>query len=113
MPPHYTNLAWCQLAARDFAGALDSADAALKLKPAYWGALANRAHALLLLGRTEEARQIYKKYVGESVSDSGQLWEDAIPADLDAMEANGLHDPALRLIRDFLKQEAAAKKKTP
>ena len=114
LPPHYVDLAWSQLRAKDFVGALDSAETALKLKPSSLPAAADRAHALLLLGRTDEAREAYKKHIGESVNETtGETWEQAIPQDFDKLEADGLHDPGFQLIRDFFKEETSQKKKEP
>ena len=114
LPPHYAERAWTQLKARDFAGALDSAETALKLKPTSLQADEDRAHALLLLGRTEEAREIYKKHIGEIFNEtSGEIWEQAITEDLTKLEAGGLHDPGFDLIRDLFKEEASKKKKAP
>ena len=114
LPPHYVDLAWTQLRTKDFAGVLASAETALKLKPTSLPADADRAHALLLLGRTEEAREVYKKHIGESVNDTtGETWEQAIPEDFDKLEADGLHDPGFRLMRDFFKEETSKKKKEP
>lgn len=114
LPPHYVDMAWTQLRAKDFAGALESAETALKLKPASLPAAADRAHALLLLGRTDEAKEAYKKHMGESVNETtGETWEQAIPEDFDKLEADGLHDPGFGLIRDFFKEETSKKKKEP
>lgn len=44
----------------DWAGALDCYEQAVKLKPEFHGAKTNKAHALLALGRLDEAWQIYR-----------------------------------------------------
>ena len=99
----YLELSWCQLQLRDFAGALSSADTGLKIDPGQLPLETNRAHALLFLGRTDEAEEIYRKYIGRKVEESGRNWEDEILNDLDELEKNGLTHPEFDHIRKILK----------
>ena len=56
-----------------------------------WAIDSNRAHALLLLGRTEEAGKLYLAHRGKRISTaSDETWEDAITADFDALRAAGV-----------------------
>ena len=47
---------------RDFAKALEAADEAIALAPEKIWIYTNRAHALMFLGRVEEARALYLQY---------------------------------------------------
>ena len=85
------SLSWYALFARTPVEALDASQRALKLTPALWAIDSNRAHALLLLGRTEEARKLYLAHRGKRISTaSDETWEDAITADFDALRAAGV-----------------------
>src|SRR5262245_60877997 len=85
------SLSWYALFARSPVEALDASQRAVKLSPALWAIDSNRAHALLLLGHTEEARKIYLAYRGKRISaTSDETWEDAIATDFDALRAAGI-----------------------
>lgn len=100
-------LAFYQLFARDFAGALAASDEALRLDPKSLIAQTNRAHALLFLGRTKEAEAIYLGHRGETVfTNSDEKWEPAILGDFDDLEKAGLTNPEIERIRALLKPPA-------
>jgi len=102
-----TSLSWCQLLTKNFAGALstcvrppieDAGDLHLQT---------HHAHALLFLGRTEEARQIYAKYNGQKIAELDKSWEQTIVEDFDELEKNGLKSPEFAKIRELLKSKKA------
>jgi hypothetical protein len=48
--------------ARQFASALESAEQTISLAPGMIWLYSNRAHALMFLGRSDEARALYLQY---------------------------------------------------
>lgn len=100
---------WHQLLAKDNAGALASTEAGRKVDPENLFVETNRAHALLFLGRTKEAEEIYRKYIGQKIrANSTKTWEETIREDFDAMEKNGLRHPDFESLRKLL--ESASNK---
>jgi hypothetical protein len=73
-----SRVAWQGLFAREFPRALEASERSIKLSPGYPEREINRAHALLFLGRTAEARTIYLSHKGEDVHGSnwGQMISD-------------------------------------
>ena len=55
---------------------------------------ANRAHALIFLGRVDEARAIYIQYRGEKMPD-GKLWESSVLEDFAELRNAGLTHPLM------------------
>ena len=80
--------------ARDFAQALDVADQAIALAPDQIWLHSNRAHALLFLGRPDEARSLYLRYRGKDVR-SGTLWEALIAEDFAELRKRGFTNPLM------------------
>ncbi|MEY2562404.1 MAG: hypothetical protein QOH88_597 [Verrucomicrobiota bacterium] len=111
LPGPYVSLAWYQLHTKDFAGALASSEAGLKLKPGYLPLETNRAHALLFLGKTDEAEKIYRKYMGREIgleaegqkNDPLNTWDKTILDDFDTLEKDGVSHPEFNRIREILK----------
>ena len=99
----YVSLSWHQIFARDFAGALASTDAAMKIDPSDLYVATNRAHALLLLGRTQEADAIYLGNRGKKMeTDSDTTWDQTILKDFDDLEAAGITNPEIPRLRKLL-----------
>jgi hypothetical protein len=88
-------MAYHFVAARDFARALDAADQAISLAPAKTWLHSNRAHALMFLGRVEEARVLYLNYRGEKDVVDGKSWETAILEDFAEWRKIGLTSPLM------------------
>jgi lipoprotein NlpI len=96
-------LSWYQLYVRDFAGALASTDAGKKLDDSNLYLDTNRSHALLFLGRTQEAQAIYLGNRGKKLDPKQeQTWDMAILKDFDELEEAGLTNPELSQIRRLL-----------
>jgi tetratricopeptide (TPR) repeat protein len=100
LPDDFLVLAWYQLHAKDFSGALASTEEGLKLEPAKIVLDTNRAHALLFLGRTQEAEDVYRKHLGEKTSQGP--WEKVILNDLKVLEQDGLSHPGFARIREMM-----------
>ena len=81
---------------REFTKALAVADRAHALLPDELGIESNRAHALMFLGRGEEAKALYLIYKGKPIPDQkGKLWERAIAEDFAEFRKAGLTHPMM------------------
>jgi hypothetical protein len=96
----YTSLSWYQLFVHDFAGALSSSEAGVKLLPTDLALQVNRAHALLFTGQTREAEASYRKFLGQT--SATQKWEQIVLDDLRALEEGGLSHPDFANIRNMM-----------
>jgi hypothetical protein len=96
------NLSWYRLFARDFEGALDAANRAVAIEPDNLMGYTNKAHALMFLGRADEARALYEKYRGRPLPKTEVIWEQGIIIHFAAMEKRGLTCPQMRPIKDML-----------
>jgi tetratricopeptide (TPR) repeat protein len=81
--------------ARNFAEALEAADQAIALAPDKIRFNTNRAHALMFLDRTDEARALYLKYRGRQKVWGDQSWEAAILEDFAEFQKAGLTHPLM------------------
>jgi eukaryotic-like serine/threonine-protein kinase len=88
-------LAYTCLLQRDFAIALDAADQAISLAPDAIWLYTNRAHALMFLGRTGDARALYLKYRGRKDVQKGKSWEAVILEDFADLRKTGLINPLM------------------
>lgn len=98
------DLSWHALLARKFGEALAAAERGLSLAPQEAWIETNRAHALLLLGRVDEARALYLARKGKRLS-GGRLWEVVIREDFDALRKASIEHPA------FIEIEASMAKR--
>ena len=87
--------AWSAVLARDFDVAMDAADQAIALAPQAKWLYASRAHALMFLGRVDEARALYLKYRGEKNVMAGKSWEAIIVEGFAALRKQGLTAPLM------------------
>ncbi len=89
-------VAWQALFAREFGPALTAAERAHALLPAYLLIETNRAHALMFIGRGEEAQSLYLAYKGKRISAEDQRpWERAIADDFAEFLKAGLRHPMI------------------
>jgi tetratricopeptide (TPR) repeat protein len=89
-----TGVAWDALLARDYEKAVAVAERAHALFPDDLGIETNRAHALMFLGRQEEAKALYVAYKGKLLSD-GASWDSTIADDFAAFRKAGLTHPMM------------------
>ena len=75
-------LAFNFVLAHNFAKALEAADEAISLASDKIWFYGNRAHALMFLGRLDEARALYLQYRGTKNVYDEKSWEDTIPRGL-------------------------------
>jgi tetratricopeptide (TPR) repeat protein len=88
------SLAYDFVLAYDFAAALETADKAITLQPDLIFVYGNRAHALMFLDRVDEARTLYLRYRGKSVTDD-QSWEISVLRDFAELREAGLSRPLM------------------
>jgi TPR repeat protein len=87
-------VAWYALFAREYGKAFTAADRAHALLPDDLAIETNRAHALMFLGRQEEAKALYIAYKGKLVGD-GASWERVIADDFAEFRKAGLTPPMM------------------
>jgi CHAT domain-containing protein/tetratricopeptide (TPR) repeat protein len=96
-------VAWYALLTHDFEQALAASDRAHALAPNNLYVETNRAHALLLTGRVDQARALYLAHKSQPLSlTSNQIWEDLIADDIESLRKSGLHQPALQAVNTML-----------
>jgi tetratricopeptide (TPR) repeat protein len=84
--------------ARNFVRALEAADLVISLAPDQIWLYTNRAHALMFLGRIDEARALYLKYRGQQNVDGEKSWEARILEDFAEFQKVGLAHPLMQEI---------------
>jgi hypothetical protein len=89
-------LAYKLVLERDFSTSLAASDQAISVAPDLIWLYTNRAHALMFLGRTDEARALYMKYRGQKDSDGP--WEAAVLGDFAELRKAGLTNPLMDAI---------------
>jgi tetratricopeptide (TPR) repeat protein len=81
--------------AREFVIALEAADQAISLAPDEIWLYTTRAHALMFLGRHDDARALYLKYRAEKNVQGDKSWETIILEDFDDLRKNGFQNPPM------------------
>ena len=102
-------VSWHRLFTREYGAALAAAERALKLAPDKLWIATNRAHALMFLGRAEEARAAYLEHKGQTIEGQG-LWDEVIAKDFAEFEKRGLTHPQMAEIRRLLAPAAPPQK---
>ncbi len=100
------NVSFAALFARDYKAALAAADRAISLEPGDLNPHTNRAHALMFLGRTAEAKTVYLAHRGEKMN--GHDWNYFIADDFKQLRAAGISHPFMAEIERELGLQAAA-----
>jgi hypothetical protein len=91
-----SDVAWYAVLARDFTKALTVAEHARGLSPDNLDIEADRAYALMFLGRGDESEAIYLAHKGQSMSDQNRkLWERVIAKDFAELRKAGLARPMM------------------
>ena len=91
------SLAYHLVLAREFTQALEAADQAISLAPEEVWIYTNRAHALMFLGRVEEARGLYERYRGQNARPETP-WTAVILKDFAELRQIGLSHPLMEEI---------------
>ena len=92
-----------RLFARDFKGALAASERGLSIQPGRLQLILAKGHALMFLGRAEEARTLYRQYVGQPIWEGGMPWEEIVPTDFEAFEKYGITHPQMAEIKTLLR----------
>lgn len=79
----------------DFEDALLAVDQAISLAPDKIWLCTNRAHALMFLTRTDEARALYLKYRGQKNVSENKSWDLVILDDFAQLRTAGLANPLM------------------
>jgi tetratricopeptide (TPR) repeat protein len=87
-------LAYRFVLAGDFTSALDAADQVVSLAPDELWLVTNQAHALMFLGRVEEARALYLKHRGAKAQGE-KSWEAVVLADFAELRVAKLTHPLM------------------
>jgi tetratricopeptide (TPR) repeat protein len=96
-------LAWYELFARQFEAALAASERALSLAPDKVWLATNRAHALMFLGRANEAQTAYLQHRGKRLPENNnKTWEEVVLDDFPQLEKHGLSHPQMAEIRSLL-----------
>jgi predicted Zn-dependent protease len=85
---------WYALFAGEYEIAFTAAERAHRLLPDNLLIETNRAHALMFLGRQEEAEALYLAYKGKPVAD-GVSWESSVADDFTKFRKAGLTHPMM------------------
>ena len=88
-------LAYRFVLAHDFAKALEVAYQAIALAPDQIWLYTNKAHALMFLGRADEARTVYLQYRGTKNVQGEKSWETVILDDFADLRKAGLSNPLM------------------
>jgi CHAT domain-containing protein/tetratricopeptide (TPR) repeat protein len=89
------NLAWYALFERAFGEALAAAERAHSLAPELLWIEINRAHALLFVGHTDDARALYLAHRGKRPQpNSDEIWEDLVAEDIATLGEAGIDHAA-------------------
>src|SRR5262245_32438812 len=88
-------LAWRALLAREPADALSAAERALAIDPSLLWIETNRAHALMYLGRAEEARALFLAHKDKPIPDNNKLWQQVIGEDFAEFRKAGIEHPQM------------------
>jgi hypothetical protein len=94
-------IGWYGLFVREFSKSLDASESAIKLTPNDLVPQGNRAHALMLLGRTAEAKAIYLAHKGEPLN--GKTWEEVVADDFALLRKAGITHPLMAEIETTFK----------
>jgi tetratricopeptide (TPR) repeat protein len=99
--------------AKDFAQALDAANQTIALAPEKVWLYTNRAHALMFLGRVDEARTLYLQHRDAPKTEETPAWVDMVLFDFAEMRKAGLTHPLMDEIETQFGQAKTAEPNAP
>ncbi|MFL6796015.1 MAG: tetratricopeptide repeat protein [Xanthobacteraceae bacterium] len=97
-----SSVSWSAVFAEDFNRALTAAERALELSPGTLWIIMNRAHALMFLGRAEEARAVYLRYRDQQNVQGTKSWRTVLLEDFAELREAGLTRPLMTEIEEKL-----------
>lgn len=95
------SVAWFALMTKDFKKSLAASERAISATPDDLVPKTNKAHALLFLGRFDEAKAIYFQYRGRPLQ--GKTWELVIQDDFEKLRQAGVSSPSMKDIATMLR----------
>jgi hypothetical protein len=98
----FRKYAYYALFVRSFEDSLRAGDVAIKIEPNNLVTETNRAHALMFLNRTDEARKLYLAYNGRIVQ--GEVWGAVIAEDFADLRKAGINHPFMNQIIGLLQK---------
>lgn len=90
-----SNLSYQLILTRNFALGLETADMTVARAPGMLWLHVNRAHALMFIGRVDEARALYLRHRGTPDVQDGKSWDAVVLADLAELRQAGLVHPLM------------------
>jgi TPR repeat protein len=102
------DVAWLAIHTREFTKALAAADRAHALLPTDLSIESNRAHALMFVGRLEEAQALYLAHKGDHLPEVNKSWDQVITEDFADFRKAGLTHPMMEDIEKQLSVAASA-----
>ena len=88
------------LLTRNFEKALEACELVISVAPDKIWLRANRAHALMFLGRADEARTVYLRYRAEKNVEGEKPWQTVILQDFSELRKAGLSHPLMDEIQE-------------
>jgi tetratricopeptide (TPR) repeat protein len=101
---HMGKLAFIFVLDHDFASALDASDQAIAVAPSLTRFYTIRAHALMFLGRLDEARAIYLQYRGTKNVQGEKPWETVVLEEFAELRKWKLDQPLMGEIEQKFRQ---------
>jgi tetratricopeptide (TPR) repeat protein len=101
---HMGKLAFIFVLQGDFASALDASDQVIAVAPSVTRFYTNRAHALMFLGRLDEARAIYLQYRGTKNVQGEKPWETVVLEEFAELRKWKLDQPLMGEIEQKFRQ---------
>jgi tetratricopeptide (TPR) repeat protein len=105
------SISWLSLLTKDFARALNASEKAVALNPSDLVPKTNQAHALLLLGRVDEATAIYLANRGKLLL--GKTWEAVVQDDFEKLRKQGISTSAMDDVTAMLKASTSVQPSAP
>lgn len=98
----YNSLAWNYLLTKQYSKAMECLNIASSLNDKDLYIKGNFAHAYLLMGEVEKAKEIYIKYKGQQIDES-MSWAQMIDIDFQEFKLKGINSVYFETILDSLK----------
>ena len=100
--------AWYAIFGEDYERALAASERAAKIEPTKIEALIKKAHALMFLGREDEAKALYFSHRGERIDDK-RTWNEAVLADMASLSDRAYFPIMADVTRDLASQNGKEK----
>jgi tetratricopeptide (TPR) repeat protein len=99
-------LAYNFIIAKDLDSAMTASNAALTMFPSAFSLQASRAYALMFLGKTDEALNIFRQYQGKT-GENGWSWNQSVLKDFEDLKKHELSNPLMTEIEKMYAENFA------